>query len=235
MTPLTSSTMSVKTVDPPCISHPPKGFIAVKANKVLGLAAAGAAAVMLLSACGSSSSSSSGSSGGASSDPIKIGMFATTSAGSASAFVNTWSVDGVQAGVKAINDAGGINGRQLELTVCDNAGDPNRDATCARDAVTDEWVAVVGGFDPYAPAQTLPVLEAANIPYVGYLQGTPIEYQSPVSFPVEIGTVGGYVGTFKQMIDDGCKSPVFIGTTDSGSDETIAQAEQAFSAPGSDR
>ncbi|MEU6747742.1 ABC transporter substrate-binding protein [Spirillospora sp. NPDC046719] len=170
---------------------------------------------------------------GSGGDTITVGMFATTSAATSAAFVNTWSVDGVRAGLKAINDAGGVHGKKIELKVCDNAGDPNRDASCARRAVQERWVAVLGGFDPYAPSQTLPVLEAGSIPYVGYLQGTPTEYQSKVSFPVAIGTVGGYVGTFSQMVHDGCKKPVFIGANDAGSDVTYAQAKDVFgSAPG---
>lgn len=190
---------------------------------------ASVAFVATMSACANSGGGSDTSS---SSGPIKIGMFATTSAGTPSAFVNTWSVDGVKAAVQAVNKDGGINGRKVEVDVCDNGGDPNRDATCARKAVSDGWLAVVGGFDPYAPAQTLPILESANIPYVGALQGTPTEYQSKVSFPVEIGTVGGYVGTFSQMADDGCKSPVFIGATDAGSDETAKQFTSAMDKAG---
>ncbi|GAA0365712.1 ABC transporter substrate-binding protein [Actinoallomurus spadix] len=174
-----------------------------------------------------------GGAAGGGGDTITVGMFATTSAATSAAFVNTWSVDGVQAGLKAINAAGGVNGKKITLKVCDNAGDPNRDATCARRAVQEKWVAVLGGFDPYAPSQTLPVLEAGSVPYVGFLQGTPAEYQSRVSFPVSIGTVGGYVGTFSQMVHDGCKKPVFVGANDAGSDVTYAQAKDVFgSAPG---
>ncbi|MES9539618.1 MULTISPECIES: ABC transporter substrate-binding protein [unclassified Actinomadura] len=170
---------------------------------------------------------------GSGGDTITVGMFATTSAATSAAFVNTWSVDGVQAGLKVINDAGGVDGKKIRLKVCDNAGDPNRDAACARRAVQEKWVAVLGGFDPYAPSQTLPVLEAGDIPYIGYLQGTPTEYQSKVSFPVAIGTVGGYVGTFSQMVQDGCKRPVFIGASDAGSDVTYAQAKDVLGgAPG---
>lgn len=189
------------------------------------IGAAVTAAALPLTACSGT--------GAAQSDTITVGMFATTSAATSAAFVNTWSVDGVKAGLKAINDAGGIDGRKITLEVCDNAGDPNRDAACARRAVQERWVAVLGGFDPYAPGQTLPILEAGDVPYVGYLQGAPTEYQSEVSFPVSIGTVGGYVGTFSQMVDDGCEKPVFIGANDAGSDVTYAQAEDVFgSAPG---
>lgn len=182
------------------------------------------AAALALTGCGKAGDNNS--------DTITVGMFATTSAATSAAFVNTWSVDGVKAGLKVINDAGGIDGKKVELKVCDNAGDPNRDAACARQAVTEKWTAVVGGFDPYAPSQTLPILEAGNVPYLGFLQGTPTEYQSKVSFPVSIGTVGGYVGTFSQMKADGCATPVFIGANDAGSDVTYQQAKDVFGTAG---
>jgi branched-chain amino acid transport system substrate-binding protein len=202
----------------------------VAQTRLIRTGAALLAGGLALSACSNSASGGTSGGGGSDDDAIQIGMFATTSAAVPSAFVNTWSVDGVQAAVEAINDDGGIDGRQLELAVCDNGGDPNKGATCARQAVQDEWVAVVGGFDPVASNQTLPILEAADVPYVGMLQVNPTEYQSPVSFPVSIGTVGGSVGTFAQMVEDGCTKPVMVGTTDPGADATAQQAQAVFGA-----
>lgn len=50
--------------------------------------------------------------------------------------------------VKQINEAGGVNGKDLELIVYDDAGDANKARTFATRLVEDdEVVAVVGGLD----------------------------------------------------------------------------------------
>lgn len=207
------------------------------------IGAAALIAAMLLTGCssskkstGSSSAAGTGTTSGTSTaksgSPIKVGIFATLQATSANAFVEPWSVDGLKIAAKAINDKGGIDGRQVQIEVCDNGGDPNKDAACARQAVTDKWVAVAGGFDSYAPNQTLPILESASIPYVGFLQVTPIEYESTVAFPVEAGVIGGASGTAVQMVASKCKTPSFIGANDAGGKSTADQVKAVFTKAG---
>ena len=65
-----------------------------------------------------------------------------------------------------INDNGGIAGRPLEVITCDNKGDPNEGANCARIAVEEEVVAVVGSFT-FDASRIIPVLEEANIAWFG--------------------------------------------------------------------
>ena len=45
-----------------------------------------------------------------------------------------------------LNDRGGINGRPLEVMLCDGRGDPNEDANCGRQAADEGVVALVGSF-----------------------------------------------------------------------------------------
>ena len=199
--------------------------------KTLAGAGALAAAVALAAGCSSAGSSSagSGSASAAAADsgaPIKVGVIATLSAVLPGAFVQPWSVDGVQAAADMINAQGGINGRKIQVEVCDNGGDPNRDTQCARKAVTGGWVADVGGFDPYDPNLVLPILQAASIPYLGLFESAPVEYEASNTFPIEIGSVGSYVGTAAQMVSHGCKRPAFINIT-SQSYSSIAQDVKA--------
>lgn len=109
------------------------------------------------SACGGSTD------GGGSDDTIKL--MATGPIDSAAVSLPSIAV-GAQVAVDEINAKGGINGRKLELTVCNDNSDPNTAVGCARQAVKENVVALVGGFSSFEP-QVLPILERAGIPWVG--------------------------------------------------------------------
>ena len=49
-----------------------------------------------------------------------------------------------------INERGGIAGRPLEVTVCDEQFDPAVATTCARQAVEEDMVSIVGSFTFFA-------------------------------------------------------------------------------------
>lgn len=98
---------------------------------------------------------------------------------------------GAQAGVDKVNEAGGINGHKLELIACNDNNDPNTAAGCARQAVQEKVVAVLGGFSTFEP-QLIPVLEKAGIPVIG---GTPItNFTSKVIYPVTGGAASSLFG-----------------------------------------
>ena len=107
-----------------------------------------------------------------------------------------------------INDAGGIAGRPLEVITCDDRGDPNEGANCARQAVEEGVVAVVGSF-VFDASRIIPVLEENNIAWFG--ECCPLvaqEFESPISyalgslFPAQ-GTGNGW-----KMAQDGCEKVV---------------------------
>jgi ABC-type branched-subunit amino acid transport system substrate-binding protein len=86
-----------------------------------------------------------------------------------------------------INAKGGINGRKVEVTLCDDKGDPNLGAACARQAVAKKMVAVIGSFTFSGP-KIMPILEAAKIPWFGIC--CPVdtsEFSSKMSFPLGNG------------------------------------------------
>ncbi|GGJ35324.1 ABC transporter substrate-binding protein [Streptomyces brasiliensis] len=96
--------------------------------------------------------------------------------------------DGTVAAVKAINAHGGVHGRRLELITCNTNSDPNTALNCARKAVRENVVVVLGYLDNFT-TQTLPLLEQAGIPNIGLESlGNPIDYTSKSSFPFDGGT-----------------------------------------------
>src|SRR5688500_11056054 len=104
-----------------------------------------------------------------------------------------------------INAQGGIAGRPLEVTVCDEQFDPAVAATCARQAVEEEMVSVIGSFTFFAES-IVPVIAESSITWFGACCPiTPSELTNPYSF--NIGNQPMYaVGAVKKAIDDGCEN-----------------------------
>lgn len=104
-----------------------------------------------------------------------------------------------------INSKGGINGRPLEVVVCDEQFDAAVAATCARQAVEEGVVSVVGSFTYFAEA-IVPVIAESDITWFGACCPiSPSELSDPHSF--NIGNQPMYaVGEVKRAVEDGCKS-----------------------------
>ena len=134
-----------------------------------------------------------------------------------------YGANGVQAAAAAINAAGGLNGHTIKVDVCDTKGSPNGSAACARNAVTNKDIAVVGTFDPLGAPQLLSVLEAARIPYIGGLPTSTAEFTSPVSFQFDPGPVLGGAGFSKVWSDNGCTKVAAILPANPGNDKLAAQ------------
>ena len=141
------------------------------------------------------------------SGPIKIMQIGTFESPNLSL---TDAKAGLDAHVQSINAAGGINGRKIDVQFCNDAFNANTGAACARTAVSDGVVAVVGAASSQAPA-VLPVLEAAGIPWLaGAGSGGPIEGTSPVSFPITGGTQSMQVGMGRLLANKGAKNIAVI-------------------------
>ncbi|MGH1489835.1 MAG: ABC transporter substrate-binding protein [Acidimicrobiales bacterium] len=104
-----------------------------------------------------------------------------------------------------INARGGIAGRPLEVTVCDEMFDPAVATTCARQATEENMVSIVGSFTFFAES-IVPVIAESDITWFGpCCPITPSELTSKHSFP--IGNQPMYaVGGVKRAVEDGCKS-----------------------------
>src|SRR4029453_8716055 len=96
----------------------------------------------------------------------------------------------VKAAAADLNKKGGINGHPIEIEACNDQSDQKAAAACARQAVSDKVVAVLGLFSLFGDA-ILPVLESAKIPYVGNTILSASDSSSPMAFPMDGGVVGG--------------------------------------------
>ena len=128
---------------------------------------------------------------------------------------------------KYINDNGGIVGRPLKVTFCDGKTDPNEDAACARKAVADGAVALVGGYDT-DESLLIGVLEEANTAWFGAC--CPVvakEFSSKVAF--NMGSVFSFnPGAAARVVADGCKISTFIVGDNATGEYFKSQAKTAL-------
>src|SRR5713226_3099716 len=108
-----------------------------------------------------------------------------------------------------INAHGGINGHPLKVKFCDALGTPTGATACARKAVADHAVAVIGSFT-FTGDAIVPTLQAAKTAYFGLCCAlSPTEFSSPVSFPT--GDQPLYaVGLVARAVQDGCTKMVGV-------------------------
>jgi branched-chain amino acid transport system substrate-binding protein len=135
-------------------------------------------------------------------EPIKV-MTVTTLNAAGPTYQNIANT--AEAYADYINARGGIAGRPLEVTVCDEQFDPAVATTCAREAVAEGMVSVVGSFT-FMAESIVPVIAESDITWFGACCPiTPSELTSPHSF--NIGNQPMYaVGAVKRAVDDGCTS-----------------------------
>jgi len=186
---------------------------------------AAAAAVLILgvTACSSSSSTSSGAAASSAPAVTATGKTLTifvTGTFQATGIDYTDASAAIQAKADEVNAAGGINGEQIKLVVCDDQHDPNQATSCARQAVSDQALAVLApssaaGFGP----QVLPVLEAVKIPVIDMPAVDPTVWTDTNSFPFDTGAPAQYAGVALALKQAGCTSvgsiqlPVPAGAT----------------------
>jgi branched-chain amino acid transport system substrate-binding protein len=109
---------------------------------------------------------------------------------------------GAQAAAAAVNAAGGIGGRPIEVIVCSDELSPDTARQCARTAVEKKISAVVG-LQTTNETTILPILESAGIPAVGVYPFTDAALTSPVSYPDVSGFVGQTLGMGLQLATNG--------------------------------
>lgn len=183
-------------------------------------AALAAAAVVALSGCTDVGSGGGEDPGG---DSVKIMVFGSfTQPPFPLAQIET----AAKAAVQRINDEGGIGGTTtIELVSCDDEMSANGATACGRQAVEEGVAAVVGAFTLFGDS-IVPLLEAADIPYIGNVAISELESTSEISFPVM--TAGGpNFAAAVSLKQQGCKSFV-IAANESA---TAQAAYDAFGVP----
>lgn len=174
-------------------------------------AAAAAVLVLGLTACSSSSSSSGsspqasgGSTAAAGGNGKTLTVFVTGTFQAAGIDYQDASA-AITAKADEVNAAGGINGEQIKVIVCDDQHNPNQATACARQAVSDQALAVLApssaaGFGP----QVLPVLAAAKIPVIDMPATDSTVWTSTNSYPFDTGAPAQYAGVALALKQAGC-------------------------------
>jgi branched-chain amino acid transport system substrate-binding protein len=139
--------------------------------------AAACAAVLMIGGCASSSSSSSSGSsdsasgssspsggGSGSAGSFKIGV--TNPLTGPYAALGTGMTSGFKAAIQAANKAGGVDGRQIDVTYLDDADNPSTAISNATNLVGQGVLAISGSLAPEPCAAMLPVITNAHVPLV---------------------------------------------------------------------
>ncbi|MFI0241522.1 ABC transporter substrate-binding protein [Streptomyces sp. NPDC016845] len=113
-----------------------------------------------------------------------------------------------QAYARRVNAHGGIGGRELKVLTCNDQNDSVAAAKCARSAVEQHVVAVVGSYSQHGRAFLSP-LESAGIPYLGGYGVSDAEFTSPLSYPVNGGQAALLAGNGEQLAAD-CGRTVLV-------------------------
>jgi len=133
-----------------------------------------------------------------------------------------------------INAKGGVAGRPLDVITCDNKGEPNEGANCARQAVEEQVVAVVGSFT-FDASRIIPVLEEGNIAWFGAC--CPLvaqEFTSEISYVLGSLLPGMGAGIGWKMAQDGCKNPVNVVIDIPAGDVAFPALKNAYEVGGGD-
>ncbi|MFD9821330.1 ABC transporter substrate-binding protein [Streptomyces violascens] len=127
--------------------------------------------------------------------------------------VMTWAPDGTSAtntpGMPAmakafarwVNAGGGIDGHELKVITCNEHNTAAGASDCARRAVKEKAIAVVGSYSQYGSA-FMPPLEVAGIPYLGGYGISDQEFTSALSYPVNGGQAALISGSGRQLAPD---------------------------------
>src|SRR6266545_483040 len=98
------------------------------------------------------------------SQPIKIALVDAQSGQLSS--LGAWELKGVELAVEEWNKAGGINGRQIQLDVFDDQGDPTVATNVARKIASQQYIAMLGTAESAATIAMAPILQQAQIPNI---------------------------------------------------------------------
>jgi branched-chain amino acid transport system substrate-binding protein len=139
--------------------------------------------------CNSPSNTGGGGGGGtsggggntASGDVIPVGAYLSLSGDEATFGAQTR--EGIELAVKTINDAGGINGKKIELKVENDESDATKAASAVTKLVTgDKVVAVLGEIASSRSLAAAPICQSNKVPMI-----------SPSSTNVKVTQVGDYI------------------------------------------
>lgn len=179
-------------------------------------------AAVVLTACGSGDGDRGGSgSGSGSSSEIAIGSTVSLTSAAAS-FPEVKQAQ--EAAVASINAAGGVNGKQLKLTVCDGKFEVNAELGCFRTLLSAKVSAIVGpvliagtGVSEYKAA------EQAKTAVIGSPAYQPGELVNSAAFPLGPSVVGGTYGAIYDLLKNGAKKISVFGDANNPAANSIVE------------
>lgn len=132
-------------------------------------------------------------------DVVKVGLIAPFNAGAISLEDNAIAAE---ASAEAFNARGGIAGRCIEMVTCDDGGDPNQAADCARTMVSEGVVVQVNDSVIAAADVVNDILMEAGIPR---LDGSPAPavFGDPNIYTLGMGGLGNVVMTIPPLANAG--------------------------------
>lgn len=101
---------------------------------------------------------------GSDTGPIKIALVDAQSGQLSS--LGAWELKGARLAIDEWNAAGGINGRQIELGVFDDQGDPTTGTNLARKIDSEGYLAMIGTAESAVTIAMAPILKQAEIPNI---------------------------------------------------------------------
>ncbi|MDD4715184.1 MAG: ABC transporter substrate-binding protein [Oscillospiraceae bacterium] len=140
----------------------------MKRSRIVALMLAAALMCTLLAGCGNKSETSTSagpSAGGSSSGAIKVGVIAPLTGDVA--VYGTAVKNAVQLYTDQFNEKGGVDGKKIELVICDDKGDPTEAINAYNKLVSSDQVAAILG--PVTSSPTLGVAQLSakdNIPCI---------------------------------------------------------------------
>lgn len=186
------------------------------------------ASCVALTACGGKSSDDS-SSGEGLPEPIEIGAISEITG---PVPVLGLEAKGYEAAVDYINENGGIDGRQIELTVEDNAGEPAKAVSLLRTYAQQGIKLVVGGaFGPDCAAEAPVSAEEDMIVFCGSTDNLP--EQDDHMFGVGLG-YSPTIAAAAEMIAPHSKRPAVFADKNKSGDDTAREGEEQLEAQGTE-
>jgi ABC-type branched-subunit amino acid transport system substrate-binding protein len=150
---------------------------------------------LLAAACSSSSSNSAASNAGAGGTaaaaspsstlkgaPILLGLMAPSQSNSLS---EPWIVQAARIGAAAVNAAGGIDGRLVQIDYCDDHSSAQGGAICAQKLLVQDKVVMMVGDDGTQEPSLLPTLGSANTISFGSMAASLQSLQNPRVFVID--------------------------------------------------
>jgi branched-chain amino acid transport system substrate-binding protein len=122
------------------------------------------AIALTLLAAGCSAPGSSNETTGSDTGPIKIALVDAQSGQLSS--LGAWELKGARLAVDEWNAQGGINGRQIQLDVFDDQGDPTVGTNLARKIDSEGYIAMIGTAESAVTIAMAPILKQAEIPNI---------------------------------------------------------------------